>query len=85
MKYVNAAEVLPDRLLKELQRYTDGEVLYIPKISDKKEWGAVSGSRSFYQERNEEIKRLYKAGYSIDILVERYHLADSTIKKIIYG
>lgn len=85
MKYVNAAEVLPDRLLKELQRYTDGEVLYIPKASDKKEWGTVSGSRSFYQERNEEIKRLYKAGYSIDILVERYHLADSTIKKIIYG
>lgn len=85
MKYVNAAEILPDRLLKELQRYTDGEVLYIPKASDKKEWGTVSGSRSFYQERNEEIKRLYKAGYSIDILVERYHLADSTIKKIIYG
>lgn len=84
MKYVNAAEILPDRLLKELQRYTDGEVLYIPKASDKKEWGTVSGSRSFYQERNEEIKRLYKAGYSIDILVERYHLADSTIKKIIY-
>lgn len=85
MKYVNAAEVLPDRLLKELQRYTDGEVLYIPKVSDKKEWGTVSGSRSFYQERNEEIKRLYKAGCSIDFLVERYHLADSTIKKIIYG
>lgn len=85
MKYVNAAEVLPDRLLKELQRYTDGKVLYIPKAFDKKEWGTVSGSRSFYQERNEEIKRLYKAGYSMDILVERYHLADSTIKKIIYG
>lgn len=85
MKYVNAAEILPDRLLKELQRYTDGEVLYIPKASDKKEWGTVSGSRSFYQERNEEIKRLYKAGCSIDFLVERYHLADSTIKKIIYG
>lgn len=85
MKYVNAAEVLPDQLLKELQRHTDGEVLYIPKASGRKEWGTVSGSRSFYQERNEEIKRLYKAGYSIDILVERYHLADSTIKKIIYG
>ncbi|MDE6604279.1 MAG: hypothetical protein K2N39_03645 [Lachnospiraceae bacterium] len=85
MKYVNAAEILPDRLLKELQRYTDGEVLYIPKVSGRKGWGTANGSRLFYQERNEEIKRLYKAGYSIDILVERYHLADSTIKKIIYG
>lgn len=85
MKYVNAAEILPDQLLKELQRYTDGEVLYIPKVSGRKGWGTASGSRLFYQERNEKIKRLYKAGYSIDILVKRYHLADSTIKKIIYG
>ena len=85
MKYVNAAEILPDQLLKELQRYADGEVLYIPKVSGRKGWGTISGSRMFYQERNEEIKRLYKAGYSLDILVERYHLAYSTIRKIVYG
>lgn len=85
MKYVNAAEILPDKLLKELQKYIDGEVLYIPKASTKKKWGAASGSRLFYQERNKEIQRLYKAGYSIEVLVERYNLANSTIKKIIYG
>ena len=85
MKYVNAAEILPDKLLKELQRYSDGELLYIPKASSKKGWGSASGSRLFYQERNEEIKRLYKAGYSIDVLVEHYNLAYSTIRKIIYG
>ena len=85
MKYINAAEILPDQLLKELQRYVSGEVLYIPKVSDKKEWGTANGSRLFYQKRNEEIKRLYKAGYSLDILVERYHLAYSTIRKIVYG
>lgn len=85
MKYVNAAEILPDKLLKELQKYIDGEVLYIPKASTKKKWGTASGSRLFYQERNKEIQRLYKAGYSIEVLVERYNLANSTIKKIIYG
>lgn len=85
MKYVNAAEILPDKLLKELQKYIDGEVLYILKASTKKEWGTASGSRLFYQERNKEIQRLYKAGYSIEVLVERYNLANSTIKKIIYG
>lgn len=85
MKYVNAAEILPDKLLKELQRYIEGEVLYIPKASGKKEWGSTSGSRLFYQKRNEEIKRLYKAGYSIEVLVGHYNLAYSTIKKIIYG
>lgn len=85
MKYSNAAEVLPERLLKELQTYLDGEMLYIPRSSTKKDWGADSGSRTFYRERNEEIKRLYKKGVSIDTLAKQYRLADSTIKKIIYG
>ncbi|MDE6387571.1 MAG: hypothetical protein K2L82_07175 [Lachnospiraceae bacterium] len=85
MKYINAAEILPERLLKELQTYIDGEVVYIPKSSTKKEWGADSGSRTFYRERNKEIRRLYKEGSSIDTLMKQYSLAYSTIKKIIYG
>lgn len=85
MKYINAAEILPERLLKELQTYIDGSVLYIPKASAKKEWGATSGARAFYQERNKEIQELFKEGYSIDVLTEQYGLAYSTIKKIIYG
>ena len=85
MKYINAAEILPEKLLKELQRYADGDVLYIPKASTKKEWGASSGSRTFYQERNKEIQRLFKEGYSVDALAKQYGLAYSTIKKIVYG
>ena len=85
MKYKNAAEILPEKLLRELQTYIDGDVLYIPKASGKKEWGTVSGSRAFYQERNKEIQRLYKDGYSLDVLSEQYNLAYSTIRKIIYG
>jgi len=85
MKYINAAEILPEQLLKELQTYIDGEILYIPKASAKKEWGSTSGARTFYQERNKEMQKLFKEGYSIDALTERYGLAYSTIKKIIYG
>ena len=85
MKYINAAEILPEQLLKELQRYADGDVLYIPKASTKKEWGASSGSRKFYEERNKEIQRLYREGHSLDALAKQYGLAYSTIKKIIYG
>lgn len=85
MKYINAAEILPEKLLKEIQEYIDGGVLYIPKTSAKKEWGSVSGSRQFYQERNEEIHVLYENGYSIETLSKRYGLAHSTLKKIIYG
>ncbi len=84
MKYRNAAEVLPERLLKEIQAYMEGEVLYIPKASARKDWGAVNGSRSFYQERNREIRELVKEGYSLEILSARYGLAQSTIKKIAY-
>lgn len=36
MKYINAAEILPKQLLKELQSYIDGSVLYVPKVSTKK-------------------------------------------------
>ena len=85
MKYINAAEILPEQLLKELQTYIDGRVLYIPKASDKKEWGAASGARTFYQERNKEIQKRFKEGDPIDKLMEEYGLAYSTIKKIIYG
>lgn len=84
MKYINAAEILPERLLKELQTYIEGDVLYVPRASVKKEWGAANGSRTFYQERNREIKRLLKDGYSVDALSKKYGLANSTIRKIVY-
>lgn len=85
MKYINAAEILPEELLKEIQTYIDGCVLYVPKISAKKEWGSVSGSRKFYQKRNTEIQFLFESGYSIEALSKQYGLAHSTLKKIIYG
>lgn len=85
MKYINAAEILPEKLIREIQMYADGDVLYIPKASSKKEWGSVSGSREFYQKRNKEIQFLFKNGYSIEALSKQYGLAYSTLKKIIYG
>ena len=35
-KYRNAQDVLPDKLLRELQQYAAGETLYIPGIGEKK-------------------------------------------------
>ncbi len=85
MKYIHAAEILPEKLLKEIQTYMDGGVLYIPKSSAKKGWGSVSGSRKFYQKRNKEIQFLFENGYSIETLSKQYGLAHSTLKKIIYS
>ena len=41
VKYINAAEISPKQLLKELQTYIDGSVLYVPKVLTKKEWGGI--------------------------------------------
>lgn len=84
MKYKNAAEVLPPGLLREIQCFTEGELLYIPKSESKQEWGAISGSKRFYLERNSQIRELFYAGMSVEELAKKFGLSDSTIKKIIY-
>ena len=84
MEYKNAAEILPERLLQEIQNYIDGDLLYVPKSSPKKDWGISSGSRHYYEERNREMKELFQSGYSILQLEKQYGLAYSTIKKIVY-
>lgn len=46
MKYINAKDLLPDALVKELQRYVQGGYLYIPADqAQKKRWGEASGYR----------------------------------------
>lgn len=84
MKYTNAAEILPSGLLQEIQSYIEGELLYIPKSESKQEWGAVSGSKRFYSERNSRIRELFYGGMSVEELAEKFGLSGSTIKKIIY-
>ena len=84
MRYKNAAEVLPPVLLREIQYYIEGELLYIPKSETKKEWGAVSGSKKFYSERNSRIRELFYNGMPIEALAKEFGLSGSTIKKIIY-
>lgn len=84
MKYKNAAEVLPPGLLREIQCFIEGELLYIPKTESKQEWGAVSGSKKFYSERNCRIREQFHNGASIQELSSSFGLSGSTIKKIIY-
>ena len=84
MKYKNAAEILPSGLLREIQCYIEGELLYIPKSESKQEWGAISGSKQFYLERNRRIKELFDSGMSFEELAKKFGLSSSTIKKIIY-
>jgi Mor family transcriptional regulator len=85
LKYVNADDLLPEKLLKEIQHYVQGETIYIPKPRNAyKKWGSQSGSRAFIDKRNAGIKQAFKNGKTIDQLGLEYHLSCETIKKIVY-
>lgn len=84
MKYRNAAEILPSGLLREIQCYVEGELLYIPRCESKQEWGAISGSKQFYLDRNGRIRELFDSGMTLGELAQQFGLSSSTIKKIIY-
>ena len=45
-KYLRASDILPEELLREIQRYIEGETLYIPKRANSRaHWGERNGSR----------------------------------------
>lgn len=86
MKYVKAAAILPDHLIAEIQKYVQGEAVYIPKQKAAREkWGTCSGGRKALDERNHSIKHAFQNGKSISQLAEEHFLSVETIKKIIYS
>jgi Mor family transcriptional regulator len=84
MKYKRASDILPDELLREVQKYIEGEALYIPKGQVRKKWGESSGGRAFFLRRNEEIRNKFFHKVPIDELAEEYSLSYETIRKIVY-
>ncbi|MFY9946760.1 MULTISPECIES: CD3324 family protein [unclassified Exiguobacterium] len=86
MKYVNAQQILPEKLLQEVQRYVQGETLYVPRTGqDKKRWGTVSGGKQLLEKRNEAIRTSFEKGTRVEQLAADYHLAVTTIRKIVYS
>lgn len=86
MKYINADAILPEELLKEIQRHIPGGLVYIPKPKEAHtKWGEKSGSRAVVKERNEQIRRLFAAGLTVHELTERFFLSIDSIKKIVYS
>ena len=85
MKYINANEILPVRLVEELQTYMQAGYIYIPaKTEQHKSWGELSGYRKELEERNKRIIADYKQGTSMENLADFYHLSVYAIRKIIY-
>ncbi|WP_346936551.1 CD3324 family protein [Clostridium sp.] len=86
MGYVKAETILPDNLVREIQKYIQGEYVYIPsEHTTRKKWGEKSGTRQRIQSRNEVICNKHKSGYTIDALSEEFFLSIDSIKKIVYS
>ncbi|BFH61247.1 CD3324 family protein [Paenibacillus azoreducens] len=85
MNYRNGRDVLPPSLLKELQKYIEGELIYIPKKSSERVgWGVNSGTRQMIERRNNEIYDLHCNGHSVEALTKTYHLSVESIRKVIF-
>ena len=83
MQYENAKDILPESLLKEVQKYAEGKAIYIPKRTKREGWGEASGYREKLNRRNSAILNRYSAGASIMEIAEEFYLSPETIKKIV--
>lgn len=86
MKYIKANTIFPEYLLEEIQKYVQGELVYIPKSpSNYDKWGANTNTKKMIETRNKEIVQAFKLGISISELAESYYLSEDTLKKIVYS
>ncbi|MGM0881543.1 MAG: CD3324 family protein [Bacillota bacterium] len=85
MKYENASDIIPEELLKEIQKYAAGKLLYIPSGEEKRAWGETSGYREQLRRRNRMIRNKYAHGLTVSELADEYFLSLDSIKKIIYS
>jgi Mor family transcriptional regulator len=84
MSYKKAHDILPQNLLRAVQKYIDGEYIYIPRKAESKlPWGANTDTRTIIKARNREIVDKRLAGFSVLDLAEQYFLSEKAIYKII--
>ncbi|MBB2183778.1 hypothetical protein H0486_12935 [Lachnospiraceae bacterium MD1] len=84
MGYIQAMEILPERLIEEIQKYIDGQIIYIPKLKSRRcKWGEKTNSKAYFKERNSEIYHSYINGSTVLELSEKYFLAPKSIQRII--
>lgn len=84
MGYINGKEILPDELIKQIQKYVDGESVYIPRKEEKrKSWGEDTDTKGLINTRNIDIYRKYQKGYRVIDLSEEYHISTQAIYKVL--
>lgn len=84
MKYENGKDIFPERLLKQIQKYAAGKLVYIPS-AEKKDWGENTGYRNYLLKRNHDMRLKFRNGVTIGQLADEYSLSYETIRKIVYS
>lgn len=85
MKYIRATEVLPAELLEEIQKFAGGCLIYVPnKPGLHRNWGEATDTKVMVKSRNISMINDRLAGFSVKEIAIRYHLSESTVKKIVY-
>lgn len=85
MAYLNGSDVFPEELLREIQKYVSGKLVYIPTHDERRGWGETSGYKRYLLERNSSIRSEYAEGACIEALAEKYHLSWESVRKIVYS
>lgn len=84
MKYVNGRDIFPERLLRQIQKYVSGQLVYIPSREQKRSWGESSGYKRYLWERNRMIRKQFRDGKNVDMLALEYALSPESIRRILY-
>lgn len=85
MKYENGEDIFPEQLLKQIQKYVSGKLVYIPSGDKKRAWGETSGYKQYLLERNHDIRKKFNDGINIEQLADEYYLSCDSVKKIVYS
>lgn len=84
MSYHNAIDLLPKEIIEQVQKYTDGQTIYIPrKESNKKQWGENTDTKQMIGSRNRCIYLDFGNGMSVKQLAEKYFLVEKSIQRIL--
>lgn len=84
MGYRRAEEILPMEIIELIQKYVDGENIYIPrKENQRKEWGNATLIRQEMEDRNKRIFMDFQNGYKVQELEIKYFLSSKSIQRIL--
>ena len=84
MSYIKAETILPREVVELIQKYVDGDCIYIPrKENARKAWGQSTQIRSELKQRDVNIYMDYLEGMPTAEIADKYYLSQKSIQRIV--